>query len=277
MNWRAVCVHLPCSRLHWGWRRSTGCTTSRRGRSLRRCCHCQGCWSPACRGTSWKSPAPSRWSPTHGGGIDAPRLPHCRRKNSRELYKRYMLVVHVFGFCFFFANWCMTATWSSGRGRVCACCSSPPGGCGGCSLPGCSAHVCVRCPARTPSAGRRNRPCTPSSCGRSSQSRQHAAGSPSSHHLKGKKNGKHLVSHLGYRCCSTPGVNAPPSLPTQLLLLTHRPCPYRSRPPQTCRPATAPLCRDLISSLHCSRWRHSQWDSSSHAGSLKIWDRGQLE
>lgn len=69
---------IPCSRCHWGLRRNTGYTTSRRGRSLHRCCPCQVCWSPACHGTSWRSPPLSRWSPSHADGTEWPRPPHCK-------------------------------------------------------------------------------------------------------------------------------------------------------------------------------------------------------
>ncbi len=53
------------------------------------------------------------------------------------------------------------------------------------------------------------------------------------------------------------------------LYVTHHLCPYHSRPPQACRPVMALLCRDLISSPHCSRWKHSLWGSSSRAESLR--------
>lgn len=51
--------------------------------------------------------------------------------------------------------------------------------------------------------------------------------------------------------------------------VTHHLCPYHSKPPQACLPVMALQCRGLISSLHCSRWKHSRWGSSSHAESLK--------
>lgn len=85
--------------------------------------------------------------------------------------------------CQHLVSLCMALTGSSGREHVCACGSSLPCWCEGCSLPGCSAHVCGHCPARTLSAGHQNRPCSPSSCGQSSLSHQLAAGLQSSPHL----------------------------------------------------------------------------------------------
>lgn len=51
--------------------------------------------------------------------------------------------------------------------------------------------------------------------------------------------------------------------------LTHHLYPCHSRPPQACLPVMAPQYRGLTSLLHCSRWRHSLWDSSSNVESLK--------
>lgn len=191
----------------------------------------------------------------------------------------------------FCVRWCVTPTWSSGTGHVCACCSNPLGGCGDCSLPGCSVHVCVHCPARTLNAGHQNLPCSPSSCGQSLLSRQRAAGSQSSHHLRQKEGitverKAYIMSNwVLYLFLSVyRRVQPLPELVLSVypdetraergnttgfdsmhVYVTHHLCPYHSRPPQACQPVMELLYRDLISSLHCSRWMHSLWDNSSHA------------
>lgn len=187
MTGRAVGGRSPCSKSRWGWRRSTGCTTNRCGRFQHRCFRCQGCWSSARHGTSWKSPELFHWSLTHAGGTGAPRPPRYKHTNTSPYHGRNKQQQ---------LSAVSAATWISGRGHVYACCSSPPGGSGGCTLLGRSARVCVRCPTRTPSAGRQNHPGSPSSSGQSSPTRRHAAGSQSSR-------------HLGYRRSFTPSENGP--------------------------------------------------------------------
>lgn len=217
------------------------------------------------------------------------------QRNTWELWERKQLVLYVFFNC---VHWCMAATWSSGTQRVCACYSNPPGGCGDCSLPGCSGHVCVRCPARTLSAGHQNRPCSLSSCGQSSPSHQHAAGSQSSHHLRQKEGiapeekSCTMSNWLLYLFPSGHRRNTDGTAHPELVLslypdetkadcanttllrvhaqyaMTYHLCPYHSRPPQACRPVMEPHYRDLISSLHCNRWKHSLLDNSSYAESL---------
>lgn len=56
---------------------------------------------------------------------------------------------------------------------------------------------------------------------------------------------------------------------TCTVCVTHHLYPCHNRPPRACLQVKAPLCRGLISSLHCSRWMHSLWDSSSHAEPLR--------
>lgn len=90
-------------------------------------------------------------------------------------------------------------TWSCGRGHVCAGCSSPPGQCEGCNLPGWSGHGCGCCPTRTLCASHQIHPCNPSSCGQSSLSHQLGVGSRSSHHLKAKKRKRCIKSWNNHR------------------------------------------------------------------------------
>lgn len=54
----------------------------------------------------------------------------------------------------------------------------------------------------------------------------------------------------------------------KFVVQAHHPCPCHSKPPEAWRPVMGRWCRAPIFWLHCNRWRHSLWGSSSHAEHL---------